>query len=33
MFEISETAAEKIQELLDQRKNPSPVRILLVEAS
>ena len=33
MFEVSEKATEKIKELLGQRKNPSPIRILLVEAS
>jgi hypothetical protein len=33
MFEVSEQAIEKIKKSLGQRKNTSPIRILLVEAS
>jgi Fe-S cluster assembly iron-binding protein IscA len=33
MFDVSEKATEKIKELLGQRKNASPIRILLVEAA
>jgi hypothetical protein len=33
MFEVSKKATEKIKELLGQRKNASPIRILLVEAA
>lgn len=33
MFDVSETAAEKIKELLGRRKTAAPIRILLVEAA
>ena len=33
MFEVSKKATEKMKELLGQRKNASPIRILLVEAA
>jgi hypothetical protein len=33
MFEASKKATEKIKELLGQRKNTSPIRIMLVEAT
>jgi len=33
MFDVSETAAEKIKELLGQLKTASPIRIMLVEAA